>query len=183
MTATVSSRFLGRWAMSGLARLGDAMVPGDAELPSFRASGAIGHVDAVLENLEDSDRDGVLGEVVHPSMGLQFGLLDAELGTEMCHIYNEWLIDTLRSPRIVTPAMLPMWDVGRAIDELGFAHERRVLASERLELYLGGRLDLRNHRREHDVDSASSALYGRASWIVHERARAEREKDSERDDS
>jgi predicted TIM-barrel fold metal-dependent hydrolase len=77
--------------------------------------------------LQDSDRDGVLGEVVHPSMGLAFGRLDADLGTAMCHIYNEWLIETFReSDRIVTPAMIPMWEMGRAIEELDFARDSGV---------------------------------------------------------
>lgn len=77
--------------------------------------------------LEDSDRDGVLGEVVHPTMGLTFGRLDAELGTAMCHIYSEWLIATFGEyDRIVTPAMIPMWEISRAIDELEFAHQSGV---------------------------------------------------------
>jgi predicted TIM-barrel fold metal-dependent hydrolase len=77
--------------------------------------------------LEDSDRDGVLGEVVHPTMGLAFGRLDPELGTALCHIYNEWLIETFRGcDRIVTPAMIPLWEIDRAIEELEFAHQNGV---------------------------------------------------------
>ena len=53
------SRYLGRWSLAGLARLGDVMIPGDGELPAFTASGALAHVDTVLENLEASDRDGL----------------------------------------------------------------------------------------------------------------------------
>jgi predicted TIM-barrel fold metal-dependent hydrolase len=76
--------------------------------------------------LEDADIDGIAVQVVHPNVGLNFGLLERDIGAAMCHAYNEWLIGRLSHPRIVTPVMLPMWDVAEAIDEMRFGLERGV---------------------------------------------------------
>jgi acyl-CoA reductase-like NAD-dependent aldehyde dehydrogenase len=45
--------------MAGLLKLGDVMIPGDVELPSFSASGCARHVDRMLPFMSESDRQGV----------------------------------------------------------------------------------------------------------------------------
>jgi len=76
--------------------------------------------------LEDADLDGIAVQVVHPNLGINFGLLERDIGAAMCHAYNEWIIDRLSHPRIVTPIMLPVWDVDEAIDELRYGVGRGV---------------------------------------------------------
>jgi predicted TIM-barrel fold metal-dependent hydrolase len=76
--------------------------------------------------LEDADLDGIAVQVVHPNLGINFALLARDIGTALCHAYNEWLIDRLSHPRIVTPVMLPMWDVDDAIAELRYGVGRGV---------------------------------------------------------
>jgi aldehyde dehydrogenase (NAD+) len=46
--------------MAGLAKLGDVMIPGDGDLPSFSASGCARHVDRMLPFMNESDRRGVV---------------------------------------------------------------------------------------------------------------------------
>lgn len=53
---TVTSRFLGRRQLHGLDRLGDAMVPGEEDLPSFSRSGCAVAIDSVLQYLPPGDR-------------------------------------------------------------------------------------------------------------------------------
>jgi predicted TIM-barrel fold metal-dependent hydrolase len=76
--------------------------------------------------LEDADLDGIAVQVVHPNLGINFGLLERDIGAALCHAYNEWLIDALAHPRIVTPVLIPMWDVDEAIAELHYGVERGV---------------------------------------------------------
>ena len=76
--------------------------------------------------LEDADLDGIAVQVVHPNLGINFGLLERDIGAALCHAYNEWLVDTLSHPRIVTPVMLPLWDVDEAVAELHYGVGRGV---------------------------------------------------------
>jgi acyl-CoA reductase-like NAD-dependent aldehyde dehydrogenase len=55
----VTSRFLSSSQLAGLVKVGDALVPGDAELPSFSRSGAAAHADRVLASLAEPDRRGL----------------------------------------------------------------------------------------------------------------------------
>jgi predicted TIM-barrel fold metal-dependent hydrolase len=80
----------------------------------------------LIARLEDADLDGIAVQVVHPNLGINFALLERDIGTALCHAYNEWLIDRLSHPRIVTPVMLPMWDVDDAIAELRYGVGRSV---------------------------------------------------------
>lgn len=45
----------------GLRRLGDIVIPGDGELPSFTDSGAAEGIDQMLPYMADADRAGLLG--------------------------------------------------------------------------------------------------------------------------
>jgi aldehyde dehydrogenase (NAD+) len=51
---------LSRVQLATLNRVGDLMVPGDGELPSFSASGCAAQADRMLAHMYDADRDGVL---------------------------------------------------------------------------------------------------------------------------
>jgi hypothetical protein len=53
------SKHLSRTQLKGLAKVGDVLVPGDGELPSFSRSGSIEHVDRMLDYMNESDRNGV----------------------------------------------------------------------------------------------------------------------------
>ena len=43
----------------GLAKIGDILIPGDGELPSFATSGCAAHADRMLVHMYDDDRNGV----------------------------------------------------------------------------------------------------------------------------
>jgi hypothetical protein len=43
----------------GLRRIGDVMIPGDGEMPSFSASGCATHADRMLDHMYDDDRASV----------------------------------------------------------------------------------------------------------------------------
>lgn len=45
--------------VAGLNKVGDLMVPGDGELPSFSAAGCAAHADRMLAHMNDGDRDSV----------------------------------------------------------------------------------------------------------------------------
>jgi hypothetical protein len=54
-----ASKHLSATQLAGLRRVGDVLIPGDDELPSFSRSGAIEHVDRMLDYMYDFDRGGV----------------------------------------------------------------------------------------------------------------------------
>ena len=45
--------------MKGLLAVGDVLVPGDGELPSFSSSGCAAHADRMLAHMTEADRGGV----------------------------------------------------------------------------------------------------------------------------
>ncbi len=45
----------------GLLRLGDVLIPGDGDMPSFSNSGCAAHADRMLQHMYDDDRAGVTG--------------------------------------------------------------------------------------------------------------------------
>ena len=51
----MSSRHLNARQLRAIEKLGDAMVPGDSELPSFSSSGCVRHVDRLLDHMPASD--------------------------------------------------------------------------------------------------------------------------------
>jgi hypothetical protein len=53
------SKHLNPTQLAGLLKVGDVLVPGDDDFPSFSRSGAIEHVDRMLDYMYDSDRNGV----------------------------------------------------------------------------------------------------------------------------
>jgi acyl-CoA reductase-like NAD-dependent aldehyde dehydrogenase len=50
---------LTRSQLAGLLKIGDVLVPGDAELPSFSASGCAQHADRMIAHMTDADRGGI----------------------------------------------------------------------------------------------------------------------------
>lgn len=54
-----TSKHLNSGQLAALRKLGDILIPGDGEFPSFSRSGAIDHVDRMLDYMYDSDRNGV----------------------------------------------------------------------------------------------------------------------------
>lgn len=54
-----TSRWLSAAQLRGLRKVGDLVVPGDDEFPSFSQTGAIAHVDRMLDYVHTSDRDGL----------------------------------------------------------------------------------------------------------------------------
>lgn len=54
-----ASKHLSSTQLKGLAKVGDVLIPGDADLPSFSRSGSIEHADRMLDYMNESDRNGV----------------------------------------------------------------------------------------------------------------------------
>ncbi len=54
---TSMSRFFGPRELAALARLGDLMLPGDAEFPSFSQMGCVAFIDDLLRFMDPKDRD------------------------------------------------------------------------------------------------------------------------------
>lgn len=69
------SRHLTSRQMRGLSKLGDAYLPGDGVLPSFSATGCAEHVDEVLDNLPEVDRDSLQLLLTLLSLTPQFKLV------------------------------------------------------------------------------------------------------------
>lgn len=84
---------------------------------------------AVLDpdkRIEVMRTDGVAGECIFPTIGLQVWMLQsAEGGQASCRIYNEWIYDQLhrRSPRFCCAGLVPTWDVEMAMAEVTFIAE------------------------------------------------------------
>jgi hypothetical protein len=55
----VTSRNLSAGQLRGLLKVGDVLIPGDGELPSFSESGAAEHADRMLDYMHEGDRSGV----------------------------------------------------------------------------------------------------------------------------
>ncbi|MDG2304419.1 MAG: amidohydrolase family protein [Candidatus Binatia bacterium] len=65
--------------------------------------------------------DGVAGEVIYPTSGLQvWAAEDAEVGAACCRIYNDWIHDRLesKSPRFRCAGLIPTWNVEDAVSEV-----------------------------------------------------------------
>ena len=55
----MTSRHLSPGQLRGLLKVGDLLIPGDGELPSFSESQAASHVDRMLDYMYEGDRSGV----------------------------------------------------------------------------------------------------------------------------
>ncbi len=55
----MTSRYLTPTQLAGLRKVGDVMIPGDGEFPSFSASRCAEHVDRMLAYMSERDRSGV----------------------------------------------------------------------------------------------------------------------------
>ncbi len=74
-----------------------------------------------LARLDDMARDGVVGEVVYPTLGARlYGLVSAPLLTACCKAQNDWMVDfcNTRPDLYKGVAMLDFDDVGGAVEEL-----------------------------------------------------------------
>jgi hypothetical protein len=85
MSRRAISRHLGACPLRGLSKVGDCLVPGDEDLPSFAQSGCIAYVDHILDYLPVEDRAD-LGRVLRvlaflPSFAVRWllALLEADL--------------------------------------------------------------------------------------------------------
>lgn len=56
---TTTSRWLNAGQLHGLRKVGDIVIPGDGEFPSFTQSGVLAEVDRMFDYLNASDRDGL----------------------------------------------------------------------------------------------------------------------------
>ena len=71
--------------------------------------------------LLDLDAEGVVNQVLFPSMGLwAYRIRDRELSREVARAYNDWIAEEIMSvsPRLVGVAMSPMISTEDAIEEL-----------------------------------------------------------------
>jgi hypothetical protein len=65
--------------------------------------------------------DGVAGECIYPTSGLQVWTAeDEQVGVACCRIYNDWICDRLesRSTRFRCAGLIPTWSVDAAIGEV-----------------------------------------------------------------
>ena len=55
----MKSEYLSAAQLTGLLTVGDILIPGDGEMPSFSACGCAAQADRMLAHMTDADRDGV----------------------------------------------------------------------------------------------------------------------------
>jgi predicted TIM-barrel fold metal-dependent hydrolase len=61
--------------------------------------------------------EGIVAEAIFPTIALYVWLLeDPEGGRESCHVYNDWILDTLqrKSERFCCAGLIPVWEPERA---------------------------------------------------------------------
>ena len=76
--------------------------------------------------IPDMDADGIDAVFLYPSLGLFSGAIqDPQLAAAVCRAYNRWLADYCKPypDRLFGVAMLPLQDVGLAIEEMRFARK------------------------------------------------------------
>ena len=87
-----------------------------------------GKMDPVTR-LSDMVVDGVVAEVLYPSLGLKlFSLEDAALQAICCRLYNEWLIDYCSADprRLLGVGLIPTYDMGSCLEEIEFCRQGRL---------------------------------------------------------
>ena len=81
-----------------------------------------------MTRLTDMLTDGVVAEVLYPSLGLKlFSLEDAALQEACCRLYNQWLVEYC-SPdpsRLLGVGLIPTYDIPRALEEVEFCRRGR----------------------------------------------------------
>jgi predicted TIM-barrel fold metal-dependent hydrolase len=73
------------------------------------------------QRIRDQERDGVVAEVIYPSLALQlFRIRDAELQRESFRAYNDWLSEYCAAlpGRVAGAGLIPLHDVAIGIGEL-----------------------------------------------------------------
>lgn len=79
--------------------------------------------------LDDMLTDGVVAEVLYPSLGLKlFSLDDADLQETCCRLYNRWLIDycAVDPNRLLGVGLIPAYNMARALDEIEFCRRGQL---------------------------------------------------------
>ncbi len=74
-----------------------------------------------VQRLHDQDRDGIVGEVMYPSINMfTFSLADREVAHAIMRRHNDWIRDYCSEApdRLIGVACIPLPDVGEAIAEL-----------------------------------------------------------------
>jgi hypothetical protein len=64
LPSTTTSRHLGNNQIRALEVIGDVLIPGDEDLPSFSRLGCVAHVDRLLDFMPDDDLRGVQGVLI-----------------------------------------------------------------------------------------------------------------------
>jgi uncharacterized protein len=83
--------------------------------------------------VKEMTADGVIGEVLYPTLGLKlFGLEDAELQAKCLHRYNEWLAKfcEVAGDRVVGVGLLPTYDIDQAVAELQWCADHGIRGCE-----------------------------------------------------
>jgi predicted TIM-barrel fold metal-dependent hydrolase len=96
--------------------------------------------------IADMDMDGIDATFIYPTLGLYAGVVeDPKLAANVCRAYNRYLAEFCSAypDRLFGVAMLPMQDVGLAIEEMRFARETLGFKSGfiRPNRYLNRKLD------------------------------------------
>jgi predicted TIM-barrel fold metal-dependent hydrolase len=90
-------------------------------LNSFAEAGRAPGAFDMAQRLVDMDNEGVVNQILFPSMGLWvYRITDPELFAACAAAYNDWLANDVMSisPRLVGVAMLSMLDTTDAVEEL-----------------------------------------------------------------
>ena len=112
---------------TGIASLGGLGYTGDVmQYPLRYTEGKPGGFDPKIR-LKDMDAEGVDAAFLYPSLGLFVGgVKDPQFSAALCRAYNRWLADYCSADpqRLFGIAMLPMFSVEAAIEEMRFARKQ-----------------------------------------------------------
>jgi predicted TIM-barrel fold metal-dependent hydrolase len=99
-----------------------------------------------VKRMEIMRSEGIVGEVIFPTIGLYvWRLQDAQGGEASCKIYNDWIYDTLqrKSGRFCCAALIPTWE-----PETAHAEVERIAELGLRAIMLPAATDVAwNHRR------------------------------------
>ncbi len=82
-----------------------------------------------VTRLSDMVVDGVVAEVLYPSLGLKvFSIEDPDLQATCCRLYNQWLIDFCAADpgRLLGIGLIPAYDIDRALAEIDFCRQGQL---------------------------------------------------------
>jgi len=73
------------------------------------------------ERLKDMDADGIVAEVIYPSLGMSlYRMPDAELQAACFRVYNDWIAEfaSYAPDRLICAGLLSIWDIDGAVAEM-----------------------------------------------------------------